>query len=382
MTPKLQPCVFVRGKIVRKTLALMAFAMPAQSAGIATMTGQHNARCTPQPGNKEVSHTARAALRAVTLSLLGACAWLPIGTTAAADYPAKPIRVIVPNGAGAATDTVARILAAKLADILGQQIIIDNRPGGGGIIGMEAVKNATPDGYTLAQCGISQAIRPALYRKLPFDTVRDFARVALYGAVPNVLVVHPSLPARSLKEFVAYAKANPGRINYASGGIGFTPHLTMELFKTTTGVDLIHVPYKSGQQATTDVLGGQIKIAFSNVPAQLPYIAAGKLRALAVTSAKRNAELPEVPTIAESGYPGFEVTAWWGLCAPAKTPREVIAKLEASVVKALNAPDLQQKFAAQGVEPRGVTGQDFERFFTSEVARWAKVVRDAGIKPD
>jgi tripartite-type tricarboxylate transporter receptor subunit TctC len=345
------------------------------------MTCHHDARRLPRPGN-EASQAARAALRAIALTLLGTCACLPGGTAAAADYPAKPIRIIMPNSAGAATDTVARIFAAKLTEIAGQQIIIDNRPGGGGIIGMEAVKNAAPDGYTLGQCGISQAIRPSLYRKLPFDTVRDFARVALYGAVPNVLVVHPSLPARSLKEFVAYAKANPGRINYGSSGVGFSPHLTMELFKTTAGIDLVHVPYKSGQQANTDVLAGQIKTEFSNVPSQLPNIKAGKLRALAVTSAKRNAELPEVPTIAESGYPGFEVTVWYGLCAPAKTPREVIAALEANVVKTLSAPDLQQKFAAQGVEPRPLTGQNFERFFTSEVARWAKVVKEAGIKPE
>jgi tripartite-type tricarboxylate transporter receptor subunit TctC len=184
---------------------------------------------------------------------------------------------------------------------------------------MEAVKNSAPDGYTLAQCGISQAIRPALYRKLPFDTVRDFTRVAMYGAVPNILVVHPSLPARTLKEFVAYAKANPGKINYASSGIGFSPHLTMELFKTTAGIDLVHVPYKAGAQGNTDVLAGQIMTEFANLPSQLQSVKAGKLRALAVTSAKRNAELPDVPTVIESGYPGFEVTVWYGLCAPAKT---------------------------------------------------------------
>jgi tripartite-type tricarboxylate transporter receptor subunit TctC len=307
---------------------------------------------------------------------------VPAGSPTAADYPTKPIRVIMPNAAGAATDTVARILAAKLTEVMGQQIVIDNRPGGGGIIGMEAVKNAAPDGYTLAQCGISQAIRPSLYRKLPFDTVRDFIRIARYGAVPNILVVHPSLPARTLKDFVAYAKANPGKIDYASSGVGFSPHLTMEYFKSTAGINLLHVPYKSGAQANTDVLGGQIKIQFGNLPSQLLTVKAGRLRALGVTSAKRNPELPDVPTFIESGYPGFEVTVWYGLCAPAKTPQEVIARVEAGVVKALNAPDLQQKFAAQGTDPRAVTGQEFDRFFNAEVARWAKVVKDAGIKPE
>jgi len=325
--------------------------------------------------------TTGAPLRVLAVLLLGACGWLPSGN-AAADYPAKPIRLILPNSAGAATDTIARIFAVTLTEIMGQQVIIDNRPGGGGIIGMEAVKNAAPDGYTLGQCGISQTIRPSLYRKLPFDTVRDFIRVSLYGAVPNILVVHPSLPARTLKDFVAYAKANPGRVNYASSGIGFSPHLTMELFKTTAGIDLVHVPYKSGAQANTDVLAGQIKTEFSNLPSQLSNIKAGKVRALAVTSAKRNSELPEVPTVVESGYPGFEVTVWYGLCAPAKTPRDVVVKLQASVVKALSTPDLKQKFAAQGVEPRPVTGADFDRYFTSEVARWSKVVKTAGIKPE
>jgi len=321
------------------------------------------------------SQAARSLLIALSLLLAG-------GFCMAAGYPAKPIRVIMPNSAGAATDTVARILAAKLTEVMGQQIIIDNRPGGGGVIAMETVKNAPPDGYNLAQCGVSQAIRPALYRKLPFDTVRDFTRVVMYGAVPNVLVVHPSLPVRTLKEFVAYAKANPGKVNYASSGVGFSPHLTMELFKTTAGIDLVHVPYKAGAQGNTEVLAGQIKTEFANLPSQLQNIKSGKLNALAVTSAQRSPELPNVPTVIESGYSGFEVTVWYGLCAPAKTPPDVVSTLEKSVAKAVSAADLQQKFAAQGVEPKAVAGQEFDRFFTAEVTRWAKVVKDAGIKPE
>ena len=323
------------------------------------------------------SRITRSVPVTIALSLFLAC-----GFAVAADYPAKAVRIIMPNSAGAATDTVARILAAKLTDVTGQQMIIDNRPGGGGVIAMEAVKNASPDGYTLGQCGVSQAIRPALYQKLPFDTVRDFIRVSMYGAVPNVLVVHPSLPARTLKEFVAYAKANPGKVNYASSGVGFSPHLTMEYFKTTAGIDLVHVPYRAGAQGNTEVLAGQDKTEFANLPSQLQSIKAGKLHALAVTSVKRSSELPNVPTVSESGYPGFEVTVWYGLCAPAKTPQNVVAALEKIVVKTLSAPDLQQKFAAQGVEPRPVVGQEFDRFFNSEVARWAKVVKDAGIKPE
>ena len=302
--------------------------------------------------------------------------------SSAAGYPDKPVRFILPNAAGAATDTVARIFAAKLGEIMGQQFIIDNRPGAGGIIGVEAVAKAAPDGYTLLQCGISQAISPALSRKLPYDARKDFARIAQYGAVPNVLVVHPAVPAKTLKEFVAHAKKNPGKVRYGSPGIGFTPHLTMELFKTTAGIDVLHVPYKSGSQAIADVLGGQIETQFNNLPSQLPNIKSGKVRALAVTSAQRSAQLPDVPTISESGYPGFEMTVWYGMCAPAKTPRAILTQLETGVSKSLAAADLRQRFADQGVEPRVITGAAFDELYNNELARWAKVVQAAGIKPE
>ena len=315
--------------------------------------------------------------------LLAAAALASFATaSSAAGYPDKPVRFILPNAAGAATDTVARIFAAKLGEIMGSPFIVDNRPGAGGIIGVEAVAKAAPDGYTLLQCGISQAISPALSRKLPYDTRKDFARIAQYGAVPNVLVVHTSVPARTLKEFVAHAKKNPGKLRYASSGIGFTPHLTMELFKTTAAIDLLHVPYKSGSQAIADVLGGQIEAQFNNLPSQLPNIKSGKVRALAVTSAQRSAQLPDVPTISESGYPGFEMTVWYGMCAPAKTPRAILTQLESGVAKALAAADLRQRFADQGVEPRIIAGAAFDELYNSEVARWAKVVQAAGIKPE
>ena len=315
--------------------------------------------------------------------LLSAAALASFATgSTAAGYPDKPVRFVLPNAAGAATDTVARIFAAKLGEVMGQQFIIDNRPGAGGIIGVEAVAKAAPDGYTLLQCGISQAISPALSRKLPYDVRKDFARIAQYGAVPNVLVVHPSVPAKTLKEFVAHARKNPGKMRYGSPGIGFTPHLTMELFKTTAGIDLLHVPYKSGSQAIADVLGGQIETQFNNLPSQLPNIRSGKVRALAVTSAQRSAQLQEVPTIGESGYPGFEMTVWYGMCAPAKTPKAILTQLEAGVSKSLAAADLRQRFADQGVEPRIVAGSAFDELYNNEVARWAKVVQAAGIKPE
>ncbi len=290
--------------------------------------------------------------------------------------------MIMPNAPGAATDTVARIFAAKLGEIMGQQIVIDNRPGAGGIIAVETVVRATPDGYTLLQCGTSQAISPALKRKLPYDPWRDLSRIAQYGAVPNVLVVNNSVPVKTLAEFVSYAKQNPGKMRYATPGIGFTPHLTMEYFKSVARIDLQHIPYKSSSQGISDVIGGQVQTQFNNVPTQLTNIRSGKVRPIAVTSQQRSSQLPDVPTFSESGYPGFEVTVWYGLCAPAKTPKAVLTALEGGVGKALTAPDLRQRFADQGVEPRAVLGAAFDAYYKAELARWSKVVKDAGISPD
>lgn len=316
------------------------------------------------------------------LGALSVAAMLCWAHGAPAAYPEKPVRMILPNAPGAATDTVARIFTTKLSEVMGQQFIVDNRPGAGGIIAVETVARATSDGYTLLQCGISQAISPALRRKLPYDVWRDLSRIAQYGAVPNILVVHASVPARTLPEFVQHAKKNPGKMRYGSPGIGFTPHLTMELFKSVAGIDLQHIPYKSGAQAITELLGGQIHAQFNNLPSQLPNVKSGKIHGLAVTSAKRSAQLPEVPTVSESGYPGFEMTVWYGLCAPAKTPKDVLAVLQNGVVKAIAAPDLRHRFADQGVEPRAVTGAEFDTFYQAEVSRWAKVVKEAGITPD
>jgi tripartite-type tricarboxylate transporter receptor subunit TctC len=322
----------------------------------------------------------RQAQRAfATLGFLTAWLW---ANGVAAAYPEKPVRMILPNAPGAATDTVARIFTSKLSEVMGQQFIVDNRPGAGGIIAVETVVKATPDGYTLLQCGISQAISPALRRKLPYDVWRDLARIAQYGAVPNVLVIHSSVPAHTLAEFVQYAKKNPGKLRYGSPGIGFTPHLTMEMFKSAAGIDLQHIPYKSGAQAISELLGGQIHAQFNNLPSQLPNIKSGKIRGLAVTSAQRSAQLPELPTVSESGYPGFEMTVWYGLCAPAKTPKDVLKMLQGGVVTAIAAPELRSRFAGQGVEPRAVTGADFDAFYKAELSRWAKVVKEARIAPD
>ena len=316
------------------------------------------------------------------LAVLAATAVAFAALAARAEYPEKPIRLILGTGAGGAPDITARIFAAKLSEILGQQIVVDNRPGAGGVIGMEAVARSAPDGYTLYNCAVSQAIRPAMHAKLPFDVVRDFTRISMYGAVPNVLVVHPSVPVKTLKEFVSYARANPGKMRYGSSGVGLSPHLTMEYFKTLAKIDLLHVPYKTGQQAVNEVIAGEVHTQFNNLPTQLTNIKTGKIRPIAITALKRHESLPNVPTFDESGYPGFEITVWYALCGPAKMPAAITSKLSTSVGKALSAPDLRQRYFDQGVEPRDWSGEKFDAFYKAEVARWVKVARDAGIKPE
>ena len=320
-------------------------------------------------------------MRKSLIALIGAVAALT-NTTAHGVFPEKPVRFILPNGAGGSPDTIARILAARLTEIMGQQFIVDNRPGGGGIIAVETVAKATPDGYTLLQCGISQTISPALKRKLPYDTWRDFTRIVQYGGVPNVLTATTSLPMRNLAEFVSHAKANPGKLRYGSSGIGFTPHLTMEMLQRAAGIQLLHIPYKSAPQGVSDVIGGQIDVMFTNVPTSIANIRAERVRAIAVTSLHRSEQLPEVPTINESGYPGFEMTSWYGSCAPAKPPKPVIASVEGALLKVLSEAETRKRIVAQGVEVRTTTGAEFDAFYKAELSRWIKVVQDAGIKPE
>ena len=320
-------------------------------------------------------------MRKSLIAVIGAVGALT-NTAAHGVYPEKPVRFILPNGAGGSPDTIARILAARLTEIMGQQFIVDNRPGAGGIIAVETVAKATPDGYTLLQCGISQTISPALKRKLPYDTWRDFARIVQYGGVPNVLTATPSLPMRNLAEFVNHAKANAGKLKYGSSGIGFTPHLTMEMLQRAAGIQLLHIPYKSAPQGVSDVIGGQIDVMFTNVPTSITNIRAERVRAIAVTSLQRSEQLPEVPTINESGYPGFEMTSWYGSCAPAKTPKPVIASVEGALLKVLSEAETRKRIVAQGVEVRTTTGAEFDAFYKAELSRWTKVVQDAGIKPE
>jgi tripartite-type tricarboxylate transporter receptor subunit TctC len=298
-------------------------------------------------------------------------------------YPTKPIRIVVPFPAGGTTDILARAVAQQLSQAWGQQVIVDNRPGAGGNIGSELVAKSAPDGYTLLMGTVgTHAINPSLYAKMPYDHVKDFAPVILVAGVPNVLVVHPSVPANTVAELIAYGKANPGKLNFASSGSGTSIHLAGELFKVQTGLQMTHVPYKGSAPAIQDLLGGQVQLMFDNLPSALPQIKAGKLRALGVTSASRAAALPDVPTIAESGLPGFEASSWFGLLAPAGTPRDVIARLDAEVAKWLATPDAKEKLLAQGAIAAGGTPDDFTRHIAAETAKWAKVVKESGAKVD
>ncbi|MBI3067606.1 MAG: tripartite tricarboxylate transporter substrate binding protein [Betaproteobacteria bacterium] len=311
-------------------------------------------------------------------------AWLSGAAGAAqVQYPTKPIRLIVPFPPGGTTDVVARVIAQKLTENWSQQVVVDNRPGAGGIIGTELAAKAPADGYTLLLGSITtHAVNPSLYKKLPFDPLRDFAPVSLAVSTPQVLVVHPSVAAKSVKELIALAKAKPGQLNYASAGTGTSPHLTFELFKSMAGVNLVHVPYKGTGPAITDLIGGQVQTMITGVVALYPHIKAGKLRALGATSAKRVAALPDVPTIAESGVPGFDVASWFGVFAPAGTPKPIVTRVNAEIVKILAAPDLRQKLTAQGADPATNTPEQFAAYVKSELARWGKVVQATGARVD
>ena len=298
-------------------------------------------------------------------------------------YPSKPIRLVVPFPAGGTTDILARAVAQRLTETMGQPVIVDNRAGAGGNIGAELVAKAPPDGYTLLMGTVgTHAINASLYAKMPYDHVRDFAPVILVAGVPNVLVVNPTLPVNSVQELIAYGKANPGKLNFASSGNGTSIHLAAELFKTMTGVQMAHVPYKGSAPALVDLIGGQVQLMFDNLPSALPQIKAGKLKALAVTSAQRSAALPDLPTVAESGLPGFEASSWFGLLTPAGTPKDIIAKLNGEVAKWLATPEAKEKMAAQGAIPAGKSPDDFARHIAAETAKWQKVVKDSGAKVD
>jgi tripartite-type tricarboxylate transporter receptor subunit TctC len=300
-------------------------------------------------------------------------------TATAQSYPTKPVRIIVPYAAGGNTDFTARSIADKLTPVFKQQVIVDNRPGGATNIGTEAVAKAAPDGYTLLMGGASNAINMSLFAKLPYDTLRDFEPITLCVQGANVLALHPSVPAKNVKELIAFAKTRPGKLNYGSSGLGSSNQMAGELFKLMANVNIVHVPYKGNAPALTDLLGGHVEMIFSGVPALVPHIESGRIRAIAIGSLKRFPALPKVPTFDESGLKGYEATTWFGLLAPAKTPREIITRLNAEVGKAIQSPDIQQRFTNEGLEPMGGSAESFAKFIRAEIDKYAKVIKAAGI---
>jgi len=320
------------------------------------------------------THTARLLAAA---ALGAACA-----AASAQGYPAKPLRLVVPSSAGGGTDIVARIIAPRLGERLGQQVIVDNRPGAGTMIGIEIVARAPGDGYTLLMGLSTLAINPAIYRKVPYDPVRDFAPITQAVSSASIIVVHPSIPARSVKELIAFARARPGALNYASAGSGTYPHMTMELFLSMAGLRMEHIPYKGTGPAMIDMVAGQTAAMAATILTGMPQIRAGRLRPLGITSLKRSAAAPDIPTIAEAGLPGFESVQWYGVLAPAQTPREIVARLHGEVTRILQAPDVKSRLVADGADPVGDQPEEFARYIQSELVKWAKVARAAGIKPE
>jgi tripartite-type tricarboxylate transporter receptor subunit TctC len=306
---------------------------------------------------------------------------LAVSAHAAAPYPTKPIRIIVAYTPAGATDILARTVGQKLSETWGQPVIIDNRAGAAGNIGTEVAAKATPDGYTLLMgTAGTHGINVSLYRKLNWHPVTDFAPVSLVAMVPNIMVINNALPFKNVRELIAHAKANPGKLSYGSPGNGSTAHLSMELFKSMTGTNLVHIPYKGSAGVLADVMGGQIAVTIDNMPPYLPQVKAGKIRALAVSPAKRSSAVPELPTIAEAGVPGYESGAWFGLLAPTGTPKDIVSRLSVETARILKQPDVNKRVSELGAEPVGSTPEEFAALIKSEIAKWAKVIKDANVE--
>ena len=312
---------------------------------------------------------------------LALAALLAAASTAAQNYPVRPVRVIVPFTAGGNTDLTARTIGARLSEVFGQQIVVENRPGGATNIGTELVAKAPPDGYTILMGGATNAINMSTQAKPPYDTVRDFAPIILCVKGANLLATHPSVPARNLKELIALAKARPGQLNFASSGLGSSNQMAGELLKMMANINIAHVPYKGNPQAITDTMAGHVEMVFSGVPALIPPIRSGRLRAIAIGSLKRFTAIPEVPTFDESGVKGYEATTWFGLMAPVKTPKEIVARWNVEVGKILASPDLKSRFLNEGLEAMGGTQEEFGKFIRVEIEKYARVVAATGMKP-
>ncbi len=316
---------------------------------------------------------------AVALVLAG----LAMPVAAQTSYPTKLVKIVVPFPAGGTTDILARILAQRMTEAWKQPFVVENRPGAGGNIGTDVVAKSAPDGHTLVMGTVgTHAINPSLYTKMPYDHVKDFAPISLVATVPNLLVVNPNVPAKSVKELIALAKAKPGQLSFASSGNGTSLQLSGELFKTMAGVDILHVPYKGSSPAVADLIGGQVSMMFDNMPSALPHVKAGKLRPLAVTTARRSPSAPDIPTIAEAGLPGYEASSWFCLLAPAGTPKEIVTKLSTEVAKILRQPDVKERLFSLGAEPVGNTPEQFAAFIKAETVKWAEVVKKSGAKLD
>ena len=311
------------------------------------------------------------------IAALGAAAFCQLPS--AQEYPVRAVRIVVPVGAGGATDILTRALGQRLASAWGQQVVVDNRPGGGSNIGFEIAAKAPADGYTLLMAQPAFTVNVSLYKKLGYDPLRDFSAITLAATSANVLVVHPAVPVRSLKDIIALARARPGQLSYGSAGNGTTPHLSGELFKSMSRIDMQHIPYKGAGQAVTDLLGGHVDSAFVSLASVVPQIKAQKLRAVAVTSARRSALMPDLPTFGEAGLPGYEVTGWFGVMAPAGTPREIIVRLHTDITRALVQPELVQTLVTAGIEPAvSASPEELAAFLRVEISKWAKVVKASG----
>lgn len=318
---------------------------------------------------------------------LSSCAMLVLAAGGAShsqaqNYPMRPLRVLVPYAAGGSTDVLARMVGQKLTESLGQPVVIDNRPGAGTLIATEIVARAAPDGHTLLMATPPLTVAPALFHKVPFDVDKDFATVTNIAATSNVLTVHPSVPAQTVKELVALAKASPGKFTFGSSGIGGASHLATELFRSMAGIQLVHVPYKGGAVAVTDLLGGRLTLMFANLTTVQSHIKTGKVRALAIGTAQRSLVVPDLPTVAEAGVPGYEANNWNGVVAPAGTPRAAIERLQREIKTIVNVPDMRDKLLAAAFEPIADTPAEFARYLASERIKWAKVVKEAGVKPE
>lgn len=304
------------------------------------------------------------------------------GSKQSESFPQRPVRWIAPFPPGGAADIVSRLLGQKLTEAWGQQIVVDNRPGAGGNVGTEIAARAAPDGYTVVLVPATFTTYPSLTKKPSYDPLKDFAPITLVSSSPTILVVTPSLPVKSVQDLISLARAKPGELNYASSGIGASAHMAAELFKSMTRTNIVHVPYKGQPPALLDLISGRVQVMFPNIPVSLPHIKAGRLRALAVSTTKRSALFPELPTISESGLPGFEVLQWSGLLAPAGAPRAIVDKFQYDIAIALKLPDVRQNLRSQGFEAVGNTSTEFSNYIKAEIIKWAKVIREAGIRPD